>query len=135
MKTAFRDLIEFERACGHKLTAGGPAVPDAKTKALRIRLITEECSRTDRGYRGGRPCGDRGRSRRPRVRRDWERPFATESILPVVWDAIQKANLAKTGPGSHRNPATGKLEKPKDWRHPDIAAILNDQDSLASIYF
>jgi len=43
-----------------------------------------------------------------------------------IADEIQRANLAKFGPGSSFN-AAGKVQKPPGWTAPDIAAVLRTQ--------
>lgn len=43
-----------------------------------------------------------------------------------VADEIQRANLAKFGPGSSFN-AAGKVQKPPGWTPPAIAAVLRTQ--------
>jgi predicted HAD superfamily Cof-like phosphohydrolase len=41
-----------------------------------------------------------------------------------IWDAVQAANMAKTtGPVR----ADGKRLKPDGWKHPDIAALIDQQ--------
>jgi len=43
-----------------------------------------------------------------------------------IADEIQRANLAKFGPGSSFS-ATGKVQKPPGWTPPDIGAVLRAQ--------
>jgi predicted HAD superfamily Cof-like phosphohydrolase len=44
--------------------------------------------------------------------------------LPELMDEVQRANMAKFGPGSHKDPATGKQLKPPGWTPPDIEGVL-----------
>ncbi len=132
MDQAFRDLIEFETRCGHPPTDQPPGIPDERTQALRIRLITEEYVELTTALTAG------------------DLPEIADGIadliyvcigtavrlgldLPQIWQAVACANLAKFGPGSHREP-DGKVSKPKYWVHPDIAAILANQRPLAETY-
>ena len=132
MRTAFENLIEFERACGHRLSIGPPAIPDGKTRQLRRDLIREEQEELDAAIVAGDleeiadALGDLiyvclGTAVR----------FGID-IVPV-WNAIQKANMTKVGPGSTRGP-NGKLLKPPGFEHPDIGAILDAQLPLAELY-
>lgn len=47
--------------------------------------------------------------------------------LRPVWDAVQAANMAKTGGGKRDD---GKILKPPGWEAPDVEGILNDQKPL-----
>ena len=41
-----------------------------------------------------------------------------------IWDAIHESNMLKfSGPAR----SDGKREKPADWKHPDIKALIEDQ--------
>ncbi len=132
VEQAFRDLIEFETRCGHPPTDGSPGIPDERTQALRIRLITEEYVELTTALTAG------------------DLPEIADGIadliyvcigtavrlgldLPQIWQAVACANLAKFGPGSHREP-DGKISKPANWRHPDIAVILANQRPIAETY-
>jgi predicted HAD superfamily Cof-like phosphohydrolase len=43
--------------------------------------------------------------------------------MPEIMDEIQRANMAKFGPGSSKD-ENGKVQKPPGWTPPDIAGIL-----------
>jgi predicted HAD superfamily Cof-like phosphohydrolase len=53
---------------------------------------------------------------------------ALEYGIPLdrVWEAVQRANMAKVDPatGKVQKRADGKVLKPNGWESPDIAAIL-----------
>jgi predicted HAD superfamily Cof-like phosphohydrolase len=129
---AFRDLIEFETRCGHPPTDQPPGIPDERTQALRIRLITEEYVELTTALTEG------------------NLPEIADGIVDLiyvclgtavrlginlvpVWNVIHCANLEKFGRGSHRE-ADGKISKPENWKHPDIAAFLASQRPLAETY-
>lgn len=44
--------------------------------------------------------------------------------LPALMDEVHRTNMLKFGPGSRRDPATGKQLKPVDWKAPDLASII-----------
>jgi predicted HAD superfamily Cof-like phosphohydrolase len=132
MQQAFEDLIEFESAVGHLLSKDGPKIPDERTRELRKQLITEEyeelITAIDKNDIEG--IADSiadlcyvaiGSAVR----------FGID-IVPV-WEATQRANMRKFGPGSWRD-ETGKIRKPANWEHADIKAILDEQLPLAEIY-
>jgi predicted HAD superfamily Cof-like phosphohydrolase len=43
--------------------------------------------------------------------------------MPQIVDEIQRANMAKFGPGSWKD-ETGKVRKPPGWQPPDLASII-----------
>ena len=53
---------------------------------------------------------------------------ALEYGIPLdrVWEAVQRANMAKVDPatGKVQKRADGKVLKPDGWKSPDVAAIL-----------
>ncbi len=132
MDQAFRDLIEFESRCGHPPTDGPPGIPDERTQVLRIRLITEEyVELTTALTKGNLPEIADGIADLIYV--CIGTAVRLQIDLPKVWDAIQTANLSKVGPGQTRD-ADGKIQKSKNFKHPDIAAILANQRPLAETY-
>lgn len=44
--------------------------------------------------------------------------------MEAIMDEIQRANLAKFGPGARKDPATGKVLKPEGWQPPNIRSLL-----------
>ena len=42
MRNAFKDLLEFESACGYPASTERPHCPDVRTKLLRLKLLKEE---------------------------------------------------------------------------------------------
>jgi predicted HAD superfamily Cof-like phosphohydrolase len=132
MFQAFRDVAEFELACGHPLSDGPPAIPDPETVYLRNDLHTEEFDELCEAMADG------------------DMPKIADSIadliwvltgtavrfgidLPEVWDEVRCANMAKFGPGSRRRD-DGKLLKPDGWIAPNIERILAEQLTLADHY-
>lgn len=131
MEQAFRDLIEFERACGHepstKLPGEEATLPLAN---LRDRLINEEAGELIAaihdfdipGIADG--CADLiyvtiGTAVRYGI-----------DLVPI-WRAVQAANMTKAN-GPRR--ADGKILKPEGFKHPDIAGILAAQRPLSELY-
>lgn len=59
---------------------------------------------------------------------------AIEYGIPLtrVWNAVQKANMAKVDPttGKVRKRADGKVLKPEGWKAPDIVAALGIEWSV-----
>ncbi len=51
-----------------------------------------------------------------------------------VADAIEKANLAKFGPGASFR-EDGKVQKPPGWMPPDIQAVLDNQPNVSFVIF
>lgn len=133
LRGAFRDMVEWERACGRPLPAEGPRVPEADRVTLCHQLIGEEVV---------------GELLPAILRGDLTEiaDAAIDSIYTILdclfehgidpvplWEAIHRANMAKHGPGAWRDEA-GKIRKPATWVHPDIAAILAAQWALAETY-
>lgn len=139
MRDAFRDVIEFEIACGNPLADHLPTVPDANTLDLRENLISEEF--------------DELMSALWEVEHD---PDAEQMAniadgiadliwvaigtairfgidLPVVWEHVKAANMAKFGPGSWRR-SDGKLMKSPTWVPPDIVGVIQNQKPLTETY-
>ena len=46
-----------------------------------------------------------------------------------IWQAVQRANMAKTGGGTR---ADGKILKPPGWKAPDVSALIELQIHAAS---
>lgn len=132
MEQAFRDLIEFETYCGHPPTDQPPGIPDERTQALRIRLITEEyVELTTALTEGNLPEIADGIADLIYVCIGTAVRLGVD-LIPV-WDAVQRANLSKVDARIHREP-DGKIRKQDGFRHPDIAAILANQRPLAETY-
>lgn len=48
--------------------------------------------------------------------------------IEPIWDAVQRSNMEKFGPGGPKRSETGKVLKPDDWRAPNINSILRRQE-------
>ena len=48
--------------------------------------------------------------------------------LEPVWDAVQRSNMEKFGPGGPKRSETGKILKPDGWRVPNINWLLRQQE-------
>ncbi len=132
MKKAFCDLIEFERACGHELSASRPKITDERTKELRRLLINEEMDELDAAI------VEENMTEIADGIADLCYVLLGTAVrlgidLPKIWEAVHAANMAKFGPGSWRD-ETGKIRKPEGWKHPDISGFLERQECLATEY-
>ena len=111
----FKFHVAFDLAVGE--------TPGLRGEMLRGRLIQEEIRETTRAIRTN------------------DLPGAVDGIvdsiyvligsaitfgvnLDPIWDAVQRANMAKLG-GPIR--ADGKVMKPPGWQAPDVAALLRLQ--------
>lgn len=132
-----------------------PMVPDEPTRILRVRLILEEAFETAEAF--GVQVGRKGGFNTPAIIfEDLQFQIVGECDLVKVVDGcadisvvtigtlsacgvsdcavletVDLNNLAKFGPGGHRDPETGKWIKPKDHPVPDIPAVLNAMLRLA----
>lgn len=133
-----------------------PAEPSPEDRLLRARLILEEAFETIEKGLGinvtieppGIGAGSAYCIRFKDLRMAVVRPFnmietvdgcGDVSVVTIgtlsacgvadgpILAEIDRANLQKFGPGGHRNPETGKWEKPPDHRPPDILGRLVEQ--------
>jgi predicted HAD superfamily Cof-like phosphohydrolase len=116
------DVRKFHTKFGLKIGAV-PGVPGPDTKKLRIELCKEETSELLEGLEQDNlvKIAD----------------GAVDSLyvilgtlisygidLQPIWNAVQRANMAKEGGGKRLD---GKILKPKNWKHPDIQKLLDEQ--------
>ena len=133
MDKAFRDLICFERACGHELPTTGPGEHISQhTADLRQQLIREEYAEVMDAIRRNDvvELAD-GLADLIYVCVGTAVRYGID--LPAVWDEVQRSNMAKFGPGAWRD-ETGKIRKPPGWMPPDIAGVLARQLPLSETY-
>lgn len=124
-----KDVLDFHFAIGSRHVRPLPGVTTEFVARLKLSLVKEEYEELVAAVH------------------EWNIPGIADSCadlvyvvvglalaygidLRPVWEAIQKANLAKAG-GPRR--ADGKLLKPPGWKHPDIKAILDGQAPLFEI--
>ena len=125
MRYIVRDVEEFHDACGLPIVKK-PTIPPPERVQLRMELIVEEISRELL------PAMREGNL--PEIADAMADSIyvivgaALEYGIPLarVWNAVQKANMAKVDPktGVVRRREDGKILKPDGWTPPNIAAIL-----------
>ena len=144
MEKAFRDMIEWETACGRTLSDGPPSFPGEKKAQLCLRLIGEEMHETLNAIDAATEAASDGHVDNEKlaliadgiidsiyVLLDAAFEFGIDPV--AAWDEVHRANMRKHGPGSWRD-ETGKVRKPPGWAPPDVKGILERQWSLAEIY-
>lgn len=125
MLSLLADVRAFHVACDIPILTT-PTIPNNDRTSLRKSLIDEEVNRE---LFPAMDCGDL-----PAIADGMVDAIyvivgaALEYGLPIdrVWQAVQKANMAKVDPSTgkvHRR-ADGKILKPPGWTPPDIAAVL-----------
>jgi predicted HAD superfamily Cof-like phosphohydrolase len=132
MFQAFKDVIQFELACGHPLSDGPPAIPDPETVYLRNDLHTEEFDELCNAI----AVGDMPEIADGIADLIWVLTGTAVRLgidLPAVWEEVKLANMAKFGPGSRRRD-DGKLLKPPGWTPPAVDLVLENQEPLAITY-
>lgn len=132
MRDAFRDVIEFEAACGVPPRTGPPAIPPMHKEVLHLRLLEEEFSETVDAV-GSRDLAAIADGIADLIWVALVMAYQYGIDLPAVWCEVRRANMAKFGPGSHRR-EDGKLLKPPGWQPPDIIGVLSAQRPLAETY-
>lgn len=126
MDRVFADVLDFHKAmCPEQIQARPNDVND-KVYRLREKLIDEEYVELNNGMR---------RDNLPEIA-DAIADLIYVSVgtaiaygidLRPIWKAIHAANMQKAN-GPRR--ADGKVQKPPGWTHPDIAAILTNQEPI-----
>jgi predicted HAD superfamily Cof-like phosphohydrolase len=125
MKDILTDVATFHIACDVPVLHQ-PTIPPDDRVALRRNLIDEEINVELL------PAIDRGDL--PAIADGLADAIyvivgtALEYGIPLdrVWEAVQRANMAKVDPatGKVQKRADGKVLKPNGWKSPDVAAIL-----------
>jgi predicted HAD superfamily Cof-like phosphohydrolase len=132
---------EFHKATG-AATSTSPTTQDARTRALRCRLLLEETKEFIRAS----GCGLIGAGESVEVHivvgaapdltamaaELTDVQYVTSGAattfglpLPALFAEVHGANMRKVGPdGKARVRADGKVLKPDGWRPPDVAAVL-----------
>ena len=121
----FKDVLNFHKKFGCAI-ARRPRKARGKTQQLRVSLMNEELTELVLSmFRGDMEgvadgCADL-------IYVVIGTAISHGIDLGPVWNAVQAANMAKTG-GAKR--ADGKILKPKGWLPPDIRKALRKQKSL-----
>lgn len=132
MEKAFRDLIEFERACGHGPSNGPPAIPDRRTWQIRDTLHAEEF----RELADAMIAEDVAEITKEALDLIWVCMgtlvrFGVDA--PAAWNELVRSNMSKFEGGVHRR-EDGKVLKGPHYKPADMAGILESQRSLAETY-
>lgn len=128
MPDVFSDVLEFHREMAPHLIGSVPAVPEAGSARLRLRLLAEEYEELERAiFAGHLPGIADGIADLIYVAIGTAIGYGID--MRPVWEAVHRANMAKAG-GPVRD--DGKRGKPPGWEHPDVAGILGRQGPLGS---
>lgn len=126
MPDVFSDVLEFHREMAPHLIGSVPAVPEAGSARLRLRLLAEEYEELERAiFAGHLPGIADGIADLIYVAIGTAIGYGID--MRPVWEAVHRANMAKAG-GPVRD--DGKRGRPPGWQHPDIASILESQGPL-----
>lgn len=121
-KDWYQDIVDFHKAANHYIGNKPHTIP-LEVEVLRKRLIQEEINETISAM----------------TINDLEKiaDGIADSIVVLlgtavsygidmrpIWDEVHRTNMAKIGGGKD---AGGKSLKPKGWRPPNIAKLLNIQ--------
>ena len=119
MKEAFRDVMQFMRACDQPI-GQHPAFPPSDRIGLRLSLNLEEMNEiTTAIVKEDLEGVADGIADLVYVLLGMAVEFGID--LPAVWKQIQDANIAKASAGKAPD---GKQLKPDGWQPPDIASVL-----------
>lgn len=132
MKQAVQDVTDFHRVMGQPVLHT-PTVPGDDRTELRFDLIEEEFLEV----RSALGVNEYGFIKEPVDLVKLADGLADliyvivgtalEFGIPleVVWNEVQRSNMAKAGPdGVVKKRADGKVLKPDDWTPPDIEGVL-----------
>jgi predicted HAD superfamily Cof-like phosphohydrolase len=121
------DVTDFHRAAGVQIgNLQRPELPDEGTKALRIRLIEEEF----REFREALQDGDLIEAADAIADLLYVTVGAGVAMgldLEMIWDEVQRSNMAKFPNGIARRRGDGKILKPDGWTPPNIAGVIREQ--------
>lgn len=122
----FADVLAFHRKFCSDLIGTTPAEPDPTAIHIRKELIREEINELfDAMTDGDLPGIADGIADAIYVLIGAAVTYGVD--LRPVWDAVHRANMAKTGGGRRED---GKILKPRGWIAPDIKGILEHQCPL-----
>lgn len=123
-----RDVLEFHRKFAPERIGDLPCIPEERLDLL-LRLIQEEYMElSDAMIDGDLP--DTADAMVDLIYVILGAATTCGIAIQPVWDAVQSANMAKTG--SQRG--DGKVTKGLNWVPPDISGVLARQRSLGEIY-
>lgn len=125
MTDMFNSVVEFQKAFG-QLVSDKAELPDMDTRALRIRLLTEEFTE----YRNAEKDND-----------FVEIADALADIIYIacgtaasygiplneIFEEVHRSNMAKLVDGKPLKRADGKIIKPEGWTPPDIEGVIKKQ--------
>ena len=127
MKRLLDDVAAFHRACDVPVVAK-PTLAQPERMFLRVNLIEEEVNHelVPALYSGN--MTDIADALADSIYVIVGTALEYGIPLDKVWEAVQKANMAKVDPvtGKVHKRADGKVLKPEGWTPPDIAAVLGD---------
>lgn len=127
-------LHEYVRAfmmAGDQPVADRPGVPEDGPLGLGLSLIYEELAELTRAVKAAQRNPDAAQLALVADALGdllyvvtWN-GLAWGFPMPQIVDEIQRANMAKFGPGSRKR-ADGKVLKPPDWKPPDILQFVEN---------
>jgi predicted HAD superfamily Cof-like phosphohydrolase len=135
MSTPQAQVAEFHQATDTPIVAR-PAVPPEDRRALRIKLLTEECDEAIEAMSEARAGSPADVAHVAKELADvlvvtYGAALEWGIDLVAVMDAVHESNMAKVGPGGKvQRRADGKVLKPDGWQPPDIEAVLTEQREL-----
>lgn len=154
IEQAEQDVFDFMRE-GGQACPDHPFFPSQDVRELRVRLIAEELVELADAYHvkltvdtdaiAAVTVAPRISNVSPSMGRIVEAYDAVLDLVYVVigtgiaqgtslargWMEVQRSNMAKFGPGSSKR-ADGKVQKPPDWKRPELEPIVAAQMPLES---
>ena len=121
-----QDVVDFHNQFGCYSSAEPRSIP-SDIEELRWKLIIEELNELAGGMFEEPDLGVVADSIADLIYVLIGTAIAYGIDLRPIWDAVQKANMAKVGGGVRGD---GKILKPPGWTPPDIDKLLNEQQPL-----
>jgi predicted HAD superfamily Cof-like phosphohydrolase len=121
-----KDVLDFHNKFGCYSNAEPQGIPH-EVEELRWRLITEELNELAGGMFDTSDLSEIADAITDLIYVLIGTAIAYGIDLRPVWDAVQAANMAKTGGGTRGD---GKILKPPGWTAPDIDKILDEQGRM-----
>lgn len=121
--TPFQKLREFHSAFG-ALVGENPSLPDAETRALRIRILKEEWEEYLKAEEEN-DLVEIADALADMIYIAYGTGVAYGLPMDAIFDEVHRSNMAKLGPdGKPIRRDDGKILKPEGWTPPDVAGVI-----------
>ena len=120
----YEDVMDFHKKFDSDI-GEKPEIPNARIKKLRIDTIKEETKELKTAFQQ-KDIVEVADAIVDLMYFTIGTAIACGIDIRPVWDEVHRTNMLKTGGGKR---ADGKILKPKGWKAPDIAAIIERQQN------